>query len=113
MPTVTLSRARLDTVLGFAVPTAEVVAGLNALGFEVTAAADSFEVRPPVVARRHRDSPDDIAEEVLRIAGYDRLPASMPSGPVPAHDAQPLIELRDQLSDALAAAGLQEVITSH
>ena len=110
VPTVTLSRARLDTVLGFAVPTPEVVAGLNTLGFEVTAAAESFEVRPPWW-RTDIAIPDDIAEEVLRIAGYDRLPASMPSGPVPAHDAQPLIELRDQLSDALAAAGLQEVIT--
>ncbi len=111
-PRVTIARARLDTVLGFAVPTADVEHSLHALGFDVatTLDGDSFTVRPPWW-RTDIAIPDDIAEEVLRTAGYDRLPATTPRGAVPSHEVQPIVELRDRLRDALAAAGLREVIT--
>ena len=109
-PSVTLTRRRLDAVLGFSVPAADVEAGLRALGFEVSAGDERFEVRAPWW-RTDIAIPDDIAEEVLRIAGYDRLPASMLVGEIPRHEPQPPIELRERLCDALAAAGLQEVIT--
>ncbi|MBX7111484.1 MAG: phenylalanine--tRNA ligase subunit beta [Dehalococcoidia bacterium] len=109
-PTVVLARARLDTLLGFVVPAEEVESGLRALGFEVQVSGEGIEVRPPWW-RSDVSIPDDIAEEVLRIAGYDRLPATMPSGEVPHHEVQPRIELRDRLSDAFASAGLREVIT--
>ncbi|MGE0226901.1 MAG: phenylalanine--tRNA ligase subunit beta [Dehalococcoidia bacterium] len=109
-PAVTLTRARLDTLLGFVVPTDEVEASLGALGFEVRTAGDAFEVRPPWW-RSDVSIPDDVAEEVLRIAGYDRLPATMPAGEVPHHEAQPAIELRDRLADSFVAAGAHEVIT--
>ncbi len=108
--TVTLARQRLDTVLGFSVPTPEVETGLRALGFEVNVTGDRFEVRPPWW-RADIAIPDDVAEEVLRVAGYDRLPASLLAGEIPHHEPHELIELRERLCDALAAAGLQEVIT--
>lgn len=109
-PTVALSRARLDTLLGFVVSPEEVETGLRALGFDVDAGGDTFEVRAPWW-RTDIAIPDDIAEEVLRIAGYDRLPATMPAGEIPHHEVQPRVELRERLTDTLAAAGLQEVIT--
>ncbi len=115
-PEVTITRARLDTVLGFAVPTVEVERSLRTLGFEVSsgvgedAESEAFTVVPPWW-RTDVSIPDDIAEEVLRTAGYDRLPATSPRGAVPAHEVQPIVELRDWLRDALAAAGLREVIT--
>ena len=109
-PSVTITRARLDTVLGFAVPRDEVERSLRTLGFEVAVGTDSFTIRPPWW-RTDVSIPDDIAEEVLRTAGYDRLPATTPRGAVPAHEVQPIVELRDRVRDALAAAGLREVIT--
>ncbi|MSQ35758.1 MAG: phenylalanine--tRNA ligase subunit beta [Dehalococcoidia bacterium] len=122
-PEVTLTRARLDTLLGFAVPDAEVERDLRALGFavrsevrsEVRSAVDAragaaFVVRPPWW-RTDIAIADDVAEEVLRLAGYDRLPATTLRGAVPPHERAPLRELREQLRDALAAAGLREVIT--
>ena len=111
-----LYKERLDTVLGFAVPTVEVERSLRTLGFEVSsgvgedAESEAFTVVPPWW-RTDVSIPDDIAEEVLRTAGYDRLPATSPRGAVPAHEVQPIVELRDWLRDALAAAGLREVIT--
>jgi phenylalanyl-tRNA synthetase beta chain len=107
---VALTRARLDTLLGFVVPDAEVERGLRALGFEVRLEAGRFVVRPPWW-RTDVAIADDVAEEVLRLAGYDRLPASALRGAVPAHEGEPLSELRERLRDALAAAGLREVIT--
>src|SRR5205823_1869066 len=108
-PTVTLTRARLDTVLGFQVPDAEVERGLRTLGFEVEAGGNAFTVRSPWW-RTDVSIPDDVAEEVLRTAGYDRLPATTLRGEIPPYEANALLDLRERLRDALAAAGLYEVI---
>lgn len=107
---VAISRARLDTVLGFVVPTEEVRVGLESLGFTVSTSNDLFTVTPPWW-RTDVSIPDDIAEEVLRTAGFDRLPATGLRGHVPQHESRPLHELRDALKDSFAGAGLREVIT--
>ena len=121
-PEVTLPRARLDTVLGFHVETAEVESILGRLGFEFRVegeedegegegeGAERFVVRAPWW-RTDIAIADDLAEEVVRIAGYERLPATAVRGRVPAHERAPLPELRDAVRERLAAAGLQEVIT--
>ena len=108
-PAVTVSRSRLDTLIGFRVPDDEVERSLGTLGFEVESLAGGFTVRPPWW-RTDVSIADDVAEEVLRIAGYDRLPATTLGGRIPAHEPQPLAELGERLRDALAGAGLQEVI---
>ena len=108
--TVTLTRDRLDTVLGFEVPDDEVESALATLGFEVARAGDDFEVTAPWW-RTDIAIPDDIAEEVVRIAGYDRLPATTVRGRVPVHGPAPEQDLRERVRRALAAAGLQETIS--
>ena len=109
---VTLTRDRLDTVLGFHVPDDEVAAALGALGFTVETAdgSASFEVTAPWW-RTDIAIADDLAEEVVRIAGYDRLPATTVRGRVPPHEPAPEHELREGVRRALAAAGLQETIS--
>ena len=111
---VTLERERLDRVLGFHVPSDEVESALGALGFEVARGDGGSGERFVVGAPWWRTDvaiPDDLAEEVVRIAGYDRLPATTVSGRIPPHEGAPLPELRDRVRRALAAAGLQEVIS--
>ena len=111
---VTLERERLDRVLGFHVPSDEVESALGALGFEVARGDGGSGERFVVDAPWWRTDiaiPDDLAEEVVRIAGYDRLPATTVSGRIPPHEGAPLPELRDRVRHALVAAGLQEVIT--
>ncbi len=114
-PTVTLARARLDTLLGMHVATPQVVAILEALGFAVPEsdgerAEGRFVVRPPWW-RTDVAIADDVAEEVLRLAGYEGLPGTTIRGRIPAWEPRPLPALRDRVREALARAGAQEVIT--
>ena len=114
-PTVSITRQRLDTLIGVAVPTAEVVGIFEALGFEVLQTDQgrtdgSFVIRPPWW-RTDIGIADDLAEEVVRLAGYDRLPASGIAGAIPAWEPAPLTELRDRVVDLLVDAGMQETIT--
>ena len=89
---------------------------LERLGFEVrhdgprATIGERFVVHPPWW-RTDVSIPDDIAEEVVRIAGYERLPATTIRGRVPPHERAPLPALRDEVRDALVDAGLQEVIS--
>jgi phenylalanyl-tRNA synthetase beta chain len=55
--------------------------------------------------------PDDVVEEVGRIIGYDEIPVGQVRGAIPPAPPPALRELREQVRDALAAAGMQEVIT--
>ncbi|HJM89892.1 MAG TPA: phenylalanine--tRNA ligase subunit beta [Dehalococcoidia bacterium] len=112
---VDVPRARLDTLIGFTVPDEEVERGLRALGFEVEhSAAEGADIGWSVRAPWWRTDiaiADDIAEEVVRIAGYDLLPATTPSGQIPRRESRPLIAIRERLRDGLAEAGMQEVLT--
>ncbi len=46
-----------------------------------------------------------------RIIGYDEIPVGLVRGAIPPAPPRALRELREQVSDGLAAAGMQEVIT--
>ncbi len=107
---VDVPRARLDTLIGFAVPDGEVERVLRALGFEVERSDAGWSVRAPWW-RTDISIADDIGEEVVRIVGYDLLPATTPSGQIPQPQPQPLIAIRERLRDGLADAGMQEVLT--
>jgi phenylalanyl-tRNA synthetase beta chain len=112
-PTVAITRARLDTLLGFRVETPEVTGILEALGFDVLetdAGGGAFRVRPPWW-RTDIAIPDDVAEEVLRLAGYERLPATTIRGRIAEWEPRPMQALRDRVKDALAGAGMQEIVT--
>ena len=49
-------------------------------------------------------------KDIARIVGYDQIPTKGLGGDVPAFVPEPRRELRERLRDALAAAGMQEVI---
>ena len=52
----------------------------------------------------------DVAEEVARVRGYERIPDILPHTPMPAFRHHPL-ELRDRIRETLAGAGLTEVVS--
>lgn len=79
-----LRRARLARVLGRAVADAEVERILRALGMQVEADAEGWQVRAP--SRRFDIAiEEDLIEEVVRIHGYEAVPTSLPSGRFPLH----------------------------
>ena len=70
------------------------------------------EARAAIVPSWRRDLivEADIAEEVVRLAGYETVTGKTPDTAMPHVRPNPL-ELRDALRRALAAAGLTEVVT--
>ena len=84
---------------------------LTALGFRVDWSPPAlYSVYPPFWRPDVR-IPDDVAEELIRIHGYDDLPLTTVKGRLPEPLPQPLRDLRERAKDLLAAAGMQEVYT--
>src|SRR5581483_7896408 len=105
------ARARIAQVLGIDPPTAKVREALTALGFSARwVPPDRYVVRVPYWRPDVRID-DDVVEEVARVIGYDQIPAEPLAGAIPPAIPQPLRELRERTRDALAAAGMREVIT--
>jgi phenylalanyl-tRNA synthetase beta chain len=113
---ITLDPAYVNRILGAAIPTAEMVRILNALEFEVAevqdapAAASHLEVAVPS-HRQDVNIPADLAEEIGRIYGYDRLTPTLLADELPPQRRNLALEGEEKVRDILAGAGLDEVIT--
>ncbi len=105
-----VSRERLQRVLGVDLPPTKVRQTLTALGYGCRWVSSAHYVVRVPYWRTDVSIPDDIAEELGRIIGYDQLPSTSLTGPIPSIQPQPDRELRGMVQDALVAAGLQEVI---
>lgn len=108
--TIALTLQRLEQVLGISVPPAEVTRILAALGFESHHEGDAYIVTPPYWRPDVR-LPDDVIEDIGRIYGYDKLPATTLRGALPPAEPRPLADLRERVRDLAAALGVQEIIT--
>jgi len=106
---VLLRRQRLARVLGISVDDARVQQILLALGMQVTAVADGWQVTAP--SRRFDIAiEEDLIEEIARIVGYEQIPMRTPSGEVPlvARSESALDE--SALRSQLIALDIQETI---
>ena len=112
-PVTKITRRRIQQVLGVDFPMEQVEQVFTSLGFlrsgEPEASNELSMVAP--YWRSDITIEDDMVEEVARIVGYDEIPTTMLSAPVPHHQPKPLRELRERIRDLLAAAGMQEVIS--
>ena len=108
---VPLTVARLRQVLGMDLDIARAEAVLGSLGIATRRAGpDALEAEPPYW-RSDIAIEEDLIEEIIRIIGYDEVPTTMLSSPIPYHRPNPMTALKDALRDALAAAGMQETIS--
>ena len=109
-PTIRLRAERIERVLGMELPPGEVAGGLRWLGMEVTEAEGGWSVTPPT-HRFDLGIEEDLIEEVVRLAGYDRVPPVEIEGIVrPGGDLEtgvPVSRLRRVLVDR----GYQEAVT--
>ena len=104
---------KVDAILGVHVPLQEMEAVLQRLGFQVRVESDgAWDVLPPVF-RLDVTIPEDVAEEVGRIYGYDKVPPTLPGARRTSwHPAAPSQERRlDGTRHVLAAAGYTEAVT--
>ena len=109
-PVVTLTLDRVQKVLGMSPPLARIEEVLESLGFTCERADSGVRVEVPYW-RSDISIEDDLVEEVARIVGYDDVPTTLLSTPIPYHRPQPLLELREQVRDLLVACGMEEVIS--
>ncbi|GAA4739412.1 phenylalanine--tRNA ligase subunit beta [Amnibacterium soli] len=92
---------------GAEVTEAETVAALEALGCTVQPGEEGLLVLPPTWRRDLLESVD-VVEEVVRIAGYDRIPSVLPVAP-PGRGLTRPQRLRRSIGTVLAAGGGFEV----
>ena len=108
---VPLTVQRMRQVLGMDLDIGRAESVLNSLGIATRRTGpDSLEAEPPYW-RSDIAIEEDLIEEVIRIIGYDEVPTTMLSSPIPYHRGDAMTTLKDDLRDALASAGMQETIS--
>lgn len=108
---ITVSVAKINALLGITVPTAEMVKILKSLNFKTTVNGDELNLVIP----RYREDIDgypDIAEEIIRLYGYDRINGTfMPSAAITNGGYSDAQKAENRLKDLLVAKGLYEIST--
>ncbi len=107
---VEIDTARTGNLLGIPVDAVSAGEWLAPLGFESTGLDAS---RLAVTVPAHRldvTSAADVAEELARVYGYERIPGKLPSADLPPSRSDPS-EPRHRLRRVLAGLGLDEVMT--
>lgn len=103
-----LRPARVTALLGLEIPTEEMTRHLRALGLDPEPAPSGILRVTCPTFRRDLEREVDLVEEIARLFGLDRLPATLPSCTAPPTDGASLLE--EEARDALRAAGLCEFI---
>jgi phenylalanyl-tRNA synthetase beta chain len=105
--TITIPADHPDKVAGMVYGRETVVRRLTEVGCQVTG-TDRLVVTPPSW-RPDLSDPNDLAEEVIRLEGYENIPARPPRS-VAGRGLTPQQRLRRRAGCALAAAGYVEVL---
>ena len=105
-----LRDARVSGLLGAPIERSRSAGILSALGFGVSDADDGLDVTVPPFRRNDVTREADVIEEVARIDGVDKLPATLPASGHAVGRLTPAQRLKRLASDTLAGAGLHEAI---
>jgi phenylalanyl-tRNA synthetase beta chain len=105
-----LRKARLREILGVEIPEGEIGEKLAALGVELSERGDRWEARvPPFRVDLEREI--DLIEEVARLFGYDRIPATAPRVAPRVGGKDQNLAFADRIRRILMALGLAEAYT--
>ena len=106
-----LSPGKLERFLGVGFSSEQIVEALTALGFScrADAAGEVWATAPYWRGDIRREV--DLIEEVARIVGYDKIPTTLLSRPIPHQSPEPLFRLKRRLRGSLVGYGFQEIIT--
>ncbi len=106
-PVITLDPTYIPRLLGFDIAWSEIARNLRTIGCDVD--EKTLQVDPPAW-RSDLLTPSDLAEEVARMIGYEKIPSILP--PRPKHASlTPTQKRRRAIANMLASRGLAEVQT--
>jgi len=108
-----LSTKEVERLTGLKITAAEILAVLKSLGFECQE-IDQLPKQISVLSPYWRSDikcAADLVEEVIRIIGYDKIPITLLSAPLPAQKPMPELSFKQKLRNTLTGWGFQEVLT--
>jgi phenylalanyl-tRNA synthetase beta chain len=105
-----LRHSRVQAILGVAVSDERQAEILGALDFQTAPADDGLDVTVPALRRQDVNREIDLIEEVARIDGLERLPATLPARRGAAGKLTHAQRVRRAAEDALVGRGLREVV---
>lgn len=108
METLPFRPEKINAFLGTDIPTETMVKIFDAL--EIKTDLDKMTVTPPSF-RPDLVGEADIAEEVARFYGYDKIPVTLLSGEATCGKKNERQQMQDKVSEALAAQGMYEIYT--
>jgi phenylalanyl-tRNA synthetase beta chain len=109
-PNIRLREARVRSILGVAVARERQEQILHSLDFATEPVEDGLEVAVPPLRRGDVTREIDLIEEVARIDGLDRLPATLPARRGAAGRLSHAQRIRREAEDAMAGRGLHEIV---
>jgi len=105
-----LREARVRAILGVLVPSARQAEILGALDFDSVPCDEGLQVSVPALRRDDVTREVDLIEEVARIDGLERLPATLPARRGAAGRLTHAQLVRRGAEDAIAGRGLHEIV---
>jgi|HubBroStandDraft_4_1064222.scaffolds.fasta_scaffold02084_3 phenylalanyl-tRNA synthetase beta chain len=108
--TIRLRDARVNSLLGAPIDRERSQRILGALEFATAQAQDGLDVTVPSFRRADVTREADLIEEVARLDGLQRLPATLPSRHGACGRLTDKQQLRRRAADALTAQGLHEIV---
>jgi phenylalanyl-tRNA synthetase beta chain len=105
-----LREARVQAILGVAIPASRQAEILEALDFGCEPAEGGLDVTVPPLRRADVTREIDLIEEVARIDGVDRLPATLPARRGAAGRLSHAQRVRRAAEDAMVGRGLYEIV---
>lgn len=108
--TVTVTPEEMRRLIGIDYSLEQIVRSLTALGFECRVEGSRVQATAPYW-RSDISLPADLVEEVARVVGYDKIPATLLSDPLPSIIPEPAIKLKRKIRQTLVGLGFQEIYT--
>ncbi|MBQ2662685.1 MAG: phenylalanine--tRNA ligase subunit beta [Clostridia bacterium] len=108
METLPFRPEKINAFLGTDIPTEDMVKIFNAL--EIAVDTDKMTVTPPSF-RPDLEGEADIAEEVARFYGYDKIPTTLLSGEATCGMKNDRQKAQDAIGESLNAQGMYEIYT--
>lgn len=109
-PDIELTEDDLSRLLGMDIPLAQAAEKLRPLGFTYQRQNSRLHVNVPL-HRMDVTCPADLVEEVARMVGYDNIPTTLPAGPLPEAEPDPLRTWTDRTKQVMVGAGFAEAVT--